>query len=723
MSDNDASLPTDGAYTGTDTLTVWPSTGPGSVNDTNIKGMPIGPPTMSSGWGDYNLEGYPSPQYGLFTGKVVRIVLNKFLEDGDVPGWAVATFTSPWSREPFSAARDALSKGLSLGLPDPNRPAVIALAKLDVSSEKSSQTDRLIVSLPLNYVTDTLANALPASGGQVDVKWRVTDTLLDGMQYVVVMGGKPMSVPIVDAQHVISQSPWTKGENVENVYSAPIVPGYPNLVLTVSNVRLSADVGNDDVEGVIVGQGNYRSSGYTTATNNRDVIVRFPADSGVAPVYISTIQGLTKDNLTARQQAETQAHSQAVARDALYAKAGVKIAPTYTSTTAKAGTTALAASSALALGRAPGAMQLSTAGRGVMTLAGDVVAGLEAAVGRAIAALAASAVGPVVAAASTILFSPSAGEGSDKVPAWDTESMFALNAQVMAGSGVKITPGVKSVNLPARASLVVSNGTRALQIVKTGNGVSATVPVLSAVRDAKTGLDKITVPAVAGAPARTILVNPVPVASTPTNTGNQSPAPVTPVNTGTQVKPVPAITVTTFPKQEGGSIQDFIYWQPSADGSNVEPVYVVLSSPYGLTNTKGKYSGRSFNKDNAGGPILDLDWRTAVIDRAGIDKVKLHTGRFGASPDNTIMINRLEQILKGTLKVTDIDKRFYTHEIRELERYRNLGVKDGKRPVNEGEVWNNTHSATLEDYKINEREEPLYTDEANEAFEKSQEIK
>ncbi|MEQ5348804.1 colicin-like bacteriocin tRNase domain-containing protein [Proteus genomosp. 6] len=144
---------------------------------------------------------------------------------------------------------------------------------------------------------------------------------------------------------------------------------------------------------------------------------------------------------------------------------------------------------------------------------------------------------------------------------------------------------------------------------------------------------------------------------------------------------------------------------------------------YGEVNAKGKSSGREFNKDKAGGPIKDLDWKDVKIDRDGVDKVKLHTGRFGESADNKEMIDRLEKILRGEIKATDIDKRFYTHEIRELERYRNLGIKDGEVPNNIDEVWNNTHTATLEDYNINERTQPLYTPEAIEAYDKSQEIR
>ncbi|EAA8037573.1 S-type pyocin domain-containing protein [Salmonella enterica subsp. enterica] len=172
------------------------------------------------------------------------------------------------------------------------------------------------------------------------------------------------------------------------------------------------------------------------------------------------------------------------------------------------------------------------------------------------------------------------------------------------------------------------------------------------------------------------------------------------------------MTVTTTPAADIRGLQDFIYWRPDAAGTGVEPVYVMLSGPYGETNAKGKYSGRDYNSDKAGGPIQDLDWKTATIDREGVDKVKLHTGRFGESPENVVMIDRLEKILKGELQPTDTDKRFYTHEVRELERYRALGIADGTVPENDYEVWNNTHTATLEDYKLSSDETLLYTPEA-----------
>ncbi|EBQ7726899.1 klebicin D activity protein, partial [Salmonella enterica] len=138
--------------------------------------------------------------------------------------------------------------------------------------------------------------------------------------------------------------------------------------------------------------------------------------------------------------------------------------------------------------------------------------------------------------------------------------------------------------------LVNSNGQLTLALLKTGNGaLPAAVPVLKAVRDAATGLDKITVPAVAGAPARTILVNPAPQPAQPSDTGNQQPVPVTPVHTGTEVKPVETPVTTTTPAADAGSLRDFIYWRPDATGTGVEPVYVMLSSPRDMP---GKVSGK-----------------------------------------------------------------------------------------------------------------------------------
>lgn len=158
------------------------------------------------------------------------------------------------------------------------------------------------------------------------------------------------------------------------------------------------------------------------------------------------------------------------------------------------------------------------------------------------------------------------------------------------------------------------------------------------------------------------------------------------------------------------------------DDSGIAPLYVVFSSPYAGATTKGKYSGRDFNPEQAGGPILDLDWRAAVITQAGIDAVKLHIARLDQSDANEIMIQRLEKILSGHWMLTDADLRYYTHEIRELERFRALGLGDDFKPDRESPLWNNAHTATLEDFKLRDDESLLYSKDAIAAADKQDEV-
>ncbi|MCG8320019.1 MAG: hypothetical protein MI921_10990 [Cytophagales bacterium] len=120
---------------------------------------------------------------------------------------------------------------------------------------------------------------------------------------------------------------------------------------------------------------------------------------------------------------------------------------------------------------------------------------------------------------------------------------------------------------------------------------------------------------------------------------------------------------------------------------------------------KGKYSKRTFDPLKAGGVIKKLDWKNAVIDNNGLKIIKKHLSRFGASSQNSKAIKRIEDIIDGKIEVTAYDKRFYTHELREYERYQKLGIGDG---VNDPDAWNHAHSATLEDYSINETKSPVY---------------
>jgi hypothetical protein len=158
------------------------------------------------------------------------------------------------------------------------------------------------------------------------------------------------------------------------------------------------------------------------------------------------------------------------------------------------------------------------------------------------------------------------------------------------------------------------------------------------------------------------------------------------------------------------------------DDAGIAPLYVVISSPYQGASVKGKYSGRLFNPEQAGGPILDLDWRTAVITQTGIDAVKLHIARLDQSDANDMMVQRLEKILNGYWLLTDTDLRYYTHEIRELERFRALGLSDDFKPDKDSPIWNNAHTATLEDFKLHDDESLLYTKDAIAAADRQDEV-
>jgi len=158
------------------------------------------------------------------------------------------------------------------------------------------------------------------------------------------------------------------------------------------------------------------------------------------------------------------------------------------------------------------------------------------------------------------------------------------------------------------------------------------------------------------------------------------------------------------------------------EDSGVAPLYVVISSPYEGASVRGIYSGRLFNPAQAGGPILHLDWRQAVITGTGISSVKLHIARFDQSDANNIMIHRLEKILNGQMAATDTDLRYYTHEIRELERFRALGLSDDFKPDKESPMWNNAHSETLEDFQLADLESLLYTEDAIAAADKQDEV-
>ena len=350
---------------------------------------------------------------------------------------------------------------------------------------------------------------------------------------------------------------------------------------------------------------------------------------------------------------------------------------------------------------AAGATQLSTAAGSIAVTAGSGVT-LEAAIQAAKVAL-----GTVVSAATAVgigalTYSESLGNG--ELPA----TMLDLPAKELAPSLpdnlLEVAAAGGTVDVPYR--IYGDQSKYSVVATQVTGGLAPSVPVRALVLDPVANAYTFTT---TDTPPIT-LTFPIAV---PGDSSTATPAqPVeNPVYTGITLTPI-EVKTEPFPIASQLTIRDGIYVYPADSG--LPPTYAVFSSPYEGATTKGEHSGRMYNPDKAGGPTQDLDWTTASVTQEGIDLVKLHTGRFGPSDANNLMIDRLEKILSGEISLTDVDKRFYTHEIRELERYRTLGVADGVKPE-DGTIWNSAHAATLEDYKLKDGSDLFYTPEALEA--------
>ena len=125
---------------------------------------------------------------------------------------------------------------------------------------------------------------------------------------------------------------------------------------------------------------------------------------------------------------------------------------------------------------------------------------------------------------------------------------------------------------------------------------------------------------------------------------------------------------------------------------------------------RGPASGREFDPAVAGGPIRQLSTDRIKVTNRGIDAVERHVSRFGPDEANQTMIQRLRDIAGGRIQATQADKNFYAHELRESVRYRRLGWRDGQpaAPDAARTLWNNAHTATLEDYRLREGPGVLY---------------
>ncbi|WP_285429150.1 S-type pyocin domain-containing protein [Pseudomonas sp. lyk4-R2A-8] len=404
-----------------------------------------------------------------------------------------------------------------------------------------------------------------------------------------------------------------------------------------------------------------------------------------------------KQNLQAQaNQARADAEAKRIADEAAAAEAARVAAEAAAAEAARVAAEAAALKAAHTF-RLPGAgaTQLTAAAGSIAVTAGSGVT-LEAAIKAAKVAL-----GTVVSAATAVgigalTYSESLGNG--ELPA----TMLDLPAKELAPSLpdnlLEVAAAAGTVDVPYR--LYGDQSKYSVVATQVTGGLAPTISVRALVLDPVANAYTFTT---TDTPPITLAF---PIAL-PGNSSTATPAqPVeTPVYTGITLTPI-EVKAVPFPIASQLGIRDAIYVYPADSG--LPPIYAVFSSPYEGATTKGIHSGRVYNPDKAGGPTQDLDWATATVTQEGIDLVKLHTSRFVPSDANKIMIDRLEKILSGHISITDVDKRFYTHEMRELERYRAIGVADGV----EGNVWNNAHTATLEDYKLRDADDLFYTPEA-----------
>jgi hypothetical protein len=128
------------------------------------------------------------------------------------------------------------------------------------------------------------------------------------------------------------------------------------------------------------------------------------------------------------------------------------------------------------------------------------------------------------------------------------------------------------------------------------------------------------------------------------------------------------------------------------------------------TGARGPASRRDFDPEAAGGPIRQLGAEKAEITNEGVLEVAAHLRRFtGGGPLDTPeqgMLDRLTSIASGAMEPTSYDLNFFTHELDEAGRYAQLGFGP-ESGVDLGdsemyEVWNDVHTAALEDYGISD---------------------
>ncbi|EBV5448640.1 colicin [Salmonella enterica subsp. enterica serovar Weltevreden] len=171
--------------------------------------------------------------------------------------------------------------------------ALYGIMPTEIAKDDPRMMSKIVTSLPADTVTESPVSSLPLDQATVSVTKRVTDVVKDERQHIAVVAGVPMSVPVVDA----------KPTNRPGVFSAT-VPGLPALeVSTGKGITASTALPRGITEDR---DRTERPAGFTFGGSSHEAVIRFPKESGQAPVYVSVTDVLTPEQVKQRQDEENR---------------------------------------------------------------------------------------------------------------------------------------------------------------------------------------------------------------------------------------------------------------------------------------------------------------------------------------------------------------------------------------------------------------------------------
>ena len=237
--------------------------------------------------GGVNLSLFPEAKASVAFGAPMNISLI----DGM---WGLSVFRAQPVQDAVAAALAKLGQEVSATLPYAGRLAGITLGLLvpsPIAPDDKTMMSQIVTTLPADKVTKTPVTSLPTQPATVQVHARIADVVQGDKQHLAVVGGIPMSVPVVDA----------KPTKHPGVFTAAVIPGKPDLHIKVETGKPSA---LSQPKGITLEKGSSHPAGFTAGGGTHDAVIRFPKESGQQPVYVSVTEVLTPAQLKQRQDEE-----------------------------------------------------------------------------------------------------------------------------------------------------------------------------------------------------------------------------------------------------------------------------------------------------------------------------------------------------------------------------------------------------------------------------------